>query len=241
MVGAHVHRIPFRRLTGAKQNQILRQPQRSLGRVDVRASRQVLLDDVVLGRALKLVARRALLVGDRDIKRHEPRRGGVDGHRGVHRGEGDLLEQRPHVAYVGNRHANLADFTARQRVIASRPFCVGRSNAMDSPVCPFAQVLSIEPVRLRRRRMASVSAEDPRFVPAPPRRQPVCVRHRSPFAPIDSGAHFSFLLTRRFLCTAQSQKTPARATLLSLIRRLPRLEATRRSSAQQAIARRKWD
>ena len=47
-------------------------------------ARQVLLDDVVLGRAAQLGRRRALLLGVGHVEREQPRRGGVDRHRRVH-------------------------------------------------------------------------------------------------------------------------------------------------------------
>jgi hypothetical protein len=58
-----------------------------------------------------------LLVGDRDVERHQPRRGGVDGHRRVHGVERDAVEQRAHVAEMADRHADLADLAARQHVV----------------------------------------------------------------------------------------------------------------------------
>ena len=87
MIGADVHRVPFRRLARRKQDQILGQPQRRAGREHVGAARQIFLDDVVLRRALQAGARRALFVGDGDIERHQPAARRVDRHRRVHRRE----------------------------------------------------------------------------------------------------------------------------------------------------------
>ena len=117
VIRAHVDRIPFRHLAGGEQDHVLGEPHGRRGRKHIGAAREVFLDDVVLCCALQLGARRALFVGDRDIEREHPRRGGVDGHRGVHFGERDVGEQRPHVAEMRDRHADLADLAARQHVV----------------------------------------------------------------------------------------------------------------------------
>ncbi len=117
VIRADVHRIPLRQLAGRKDRDVLDQPHRRRRRKHIGAARQILLDDVVLDRAGQRRARRVLLVGDRDIERHQPRRGGVDGHRGVHRRERDAVEQRAHVAEMRDRHADLADLAARQHVV----------------------------------------------------------------------------------------------------------------------------
>ena len=76
--------IPLRHGLAGEDDGVLDQPQRRLGREHVGAARQVFLDDVVLDGARELGPVRALLVGDRDVKRQQPRRRGIDGHRGVH-------------------------------------------------------------------------------------------------------------------------------------------------------------
>ena len=166
MIGADVHRVPLRRLAGAEQDQVLGQPERGVGRKHIGAARQIFLDDVVLGRALKLAARRALFVGDRDIERHQPGRGRVDGHRGVHRRERNPVEQRAHVADMGDRDADLADLAAGERMVAVETG-LGRQVEGDREAgLSLGQVLAIEPVGLARGRMAGVGAEDPGLVAA---------------------------------------------------------------------------
>ena len=66
-------------------------------RIDVRAARDVLLEDVVLHRAGELADIRALLAGDGDVEREQDRRRGVDGHRGGDPFERDAVEERAHV------------------------------------------------------------------------------------------------------------------------------------------------
>ena len=82
----------------------------------------------------QLVVRDALLVGQRHVHREQPHRGRVDRHRGVHLAERDALEQRPHLAEVGHRHADLAHLAVGEDVVGVVPVWVGRSNATDSPV-----------------------------------------------------------------------------------------------------------
>ncbi len=117
MVGADVHRIPLRQFGRGENRHVLDQPHRRRRRKHVSAARQIFLDDVVLDGAGQRRARRALLVGDSDIERHQPRRGGVDGHRGVHGAERDLVEQRAHVAEMIDRHADLADLALGEHVV----------------------------------------------------------------------------------------------------------------------------
>ena len=80
-------------------------------------ARQVLLDDVVLGRALELGDVGALLLGDDLVERQQPHGGGVDRHRGVHLLQGDVLEQPAHVTEVRDRHADPADLAAGEDVV----------------------------------------------------------------------------------------------------------------------------
>ena len=90
VVRAHVHRIPLRQLGRREQDRVLDEPHRRRGRKHVGAAREIFLHDVVLRRALQLGARRALLVGHRDVEREQPGGRRVDGHRGVHLVERDL-------------------------------------------------------------------------------------------------------------------------------------------------------
>ena len=96
---------------------VLDQPQRRRGREDVSPAREILFQDVVLHRAGELRLVGALLLGERRIEREQPGGRGVDGHRGVHLGERDALEQAAHVAEMRDRHADFADLAARQRVV----------------------------------------------------------------------------------------------------------------------------
>ena len=59
----------------------------------------------------------AVLLGGDDVERQQPRRGRVDRHRRVHLVQRDAVEQRVHVALVGDRDADLADLAARELVV----------------------------------------------------------------------------------------------------------------------------
>ena len=116
-------------------------------RKHVSAAREIFLDDVVLDRAGERRARRALLVGDGDVERHQPRRGGVDGHRRVHRRERDAVEQRAHVAKMADRHADLADLAARQHVVAVVAGLRRQVEGDREAGLALGQVLAVERVR----------------------------------------------------------------------------------------------
>jgi hypothetical protein len=164
VVGADVHRIPLRQLGCGEDRHVLDQPHRRRGRKHVGAARQVFLDDVVLNRALQRATRRALLVGDRDVERHQPRRGGVDGHRGVHGVERDLVEQRPHVAEMADRDADLAHFAGGEGMVGVVAG-LGREIEGDGKAgLAFREVLPVQRIRLFRRRMPGIGADDPGLV-----------------------------------------------------------------------------
>ncbi len=164
MIGADVDRVPLRRFARGEEDEILGQPQRRRRRKHIGAAREIFLDDVVLRRALQLCARRALLLGDGDIERHQPHGGGVDGHGGVHLGERNAVEQGAHVADVRDRHADLADLAARQHVVAVIAR-LGRKIEGDGEArLPLGEIGAVEEVRLARRRMAGIGAKNPGLV-----------------------------------------------------------------------------
>ena len=164
MVGADIGRVPFRNLARGVDDHVLDQPERGLGRKHIGAAREIFLDDVVLHRAGELAPVDALLVGERHVERQEPRRGGVDGHRGVHLAERNALHQRPHVAEMGDRHADLANLAAGERVVG---IVAGLGRQVESdrkPRLALGQILPVELVGGLRRRMSRIGAEHPGFV-----------------------------------------------------------------------------
>ena len=164
VVGADVHRVPLRHAAVAILGDVGDQLQRGRRREDVGAAREVFLDDVVLDRALQLRDLGALLLGGGDVERQQPGGGGVDRHRGVHRLERDAVEERAHVAEMADRHADLADLAARERMVAVVAG-LGRQVEGDREAGLAAgEVAAVERVRGGRGGMAGIGAEQPGLV-----------------------------------------------------------------------------
>ncbi len=117
VVGADVDRVPARHVLDRVRDRVGDQPHARAGWERVGAPRQILLEDVVLGRALELILRDAVILRGDDVEREQPRRGRVDRHRGVHLLQRDPVHQRPHVALVRDRDPDLADLAPRELVV----------------------------------------------------------------------------------------------------------------------------
>ena len=164
VVGADVDRVPARHVLDRVGDGVGDEPQRRRRRERVGPAREVLLDDVVLRRALEHGGVDPVLLRDRDVERQQPRGGRVDRHRRVHPVERDAVEQRVHVALVADGHADLADLAARQ-LVAGVVAGLGREVEGDrQPGLPLVQVRAVERVRRGRGRMARVRAHHPRLV-----------------------------------------------------------------------------
>jgi hypothetical protein len=164
VVGADVDRVPARHVLDRVGDHVRRQPQRWPGGEGVGSARQELLEDVVLGGSLEHLGRDTPLLGDRDVEREQPGSGRVDRHRGVHLRQVDPVEQGAHVAEVGDRHTDLADLAARQR-IAGVVAGLGRQVERDGePGLAAGEVLAVKLVRGLRRGMAGVGPHQPRWV-----------------------------------------------------------------------------
>ena len=109
--------VPAGDLSGAEAEEFRDERQRRRGRIDVRAPRDVLLENVVLDGAAERTAGNAAFFGDHHI--HGQQRGGgrVDGHAGGHCVERDAVEQGMHVLHRVDRYAHPADFAERARRI----------------------------------------------------------------------------------------------------------------------------
>ena len=117
VVAADVHRVPLGDEVAAVGDHVDDQPAARQGREDVGPPREVLLDDVVLGRAPQPAALDALLFGVGHVEGQQPGGRGVDRHRRVHLAGRDPVEQLAHVAEVDDRHADLADLALGQHVV----------------------------------------------------------------------------------------------------------------------------
>ena len=161
VVAAHVDRVPLGRLAHRVGDGVDGEAQARAGREDVGPPAQVLLDDVVLCRARQQGRVDALVLRVGHVEPEQPRRGGVDRHGGVHRLDGDALEQLPHVAQVRHRDAHLADLAGRLGGVGVVPG-LGRQVEGDGEAgLPLGQVGAVELVGGPSGRMARVGPHHP--------------------------------------------------------------------------------
>ena len=109
----------------------------------------------------------AVLLGHGHVEREQPGGRGVDRHRRVHLVERDAVEQRVHVALVGDRDADLAHLAARQLVVGVVARLGGEVERHRQAGLALGEVLAVELVRLARRGVARVGAHHPGAVRAP--------------------------------------------------------------------------
>ncbi len=172
VVAADVDRVPLGDLVDGVGDQVAGQPQGVLGREDVGPAGEVLLDDVVLGGAgqravhvlepvLGVPAGDRLLLGDDLVEREQPHRGRVDRHRRVHGVERDPVEQPPHLPQVRDRHADLADLAARERVVRVVAGLGRQVEGHRESGLALRQVRPVERVGVRRRAVPGVGPHHP--------------------------------------------------------------------------------
>ncbi len=164
VVAADVGRVPLRHLVDAEGDHVGDQPHRGLGREGIGAAREVLLDDVVLGRPLELGALDPVLLGDGDVEAEQPGGGGVDRHRRVHVVERDPVEELVHVALVGDRDADLADLAAGEDVVGVVAGLGREVEGHREAGLALGEVAAVELVGALRVGMAGVGAHHPRAV-----------------------------------------------------------------------------
>ena len=161
VVAADRDRIPARRVLGAPRERVRDEPHRGPRRVDVRPSRRVLLQDVVLDRPAQLLRVGALLLRDGHVEREQDRGRRVDRHRGRDVLEGDPVEQAPHVLDGRDRDAHLADFALGDRIVGVVAD-LGRQVERDAQAaCAGGEQRVIALVRGLGRREAGVLAHRP--------------------------------------------------------------------------------
>ena len=110
-------RVPLRHLLGAVGEGVHDQAHRLARRVDVRAARHVLLQDVVLDGAAQLVAAHALLFADQLIEQQQRRGRRVDRHRRRHLVERQIGQQVAHVLQRRDGDADLAHLALGAHVV----------------------------------------------------------------------------------------------------------------------------
>ncbi len=164
VVRAHVDRVPLRDVAHRVAHEVDGQPARRLGPEDVRAAREVLLHDVVLGRARELRRIDAALLGEREVHAEQPHGGGVDRHRRVHLVERDAVEQRAHRTEVRHGDADLADLAARERVVGVVAGLGREVERHRQPGLALGQVRPVELVGGARGRVTRVRPHQPGLV-----------------------------------------------------------------------------
>src|SRR5450432_221301 len=81
--------------------------------------------------------------------------------------ERDAVEQGAHIAEMRDRHPDLADLAARERMIAVVAGLRRQVEGDRQAGLTLGQVLAIQRIRLRGRRMARIGAENPGLVAHP--------------------------------------------------------------------------
>ncbi len=117
VVAADRDRVPPRHPLAAVREQVGDQSHRRPGRVDVGASRRVLLEDVVLHGAADVRGADPVLLGHQLVEQQQDRRRRVDRHRSRDSVERDALEQPCHVLDRVDRDARLADLALGARMV----------------------------------------------------------------------------------------------------------------------------
>ncbi len=155
------NRIEARRHFVRVQDRIGDQTHGRPDRKDPRAARDVLFEDVVLDRAGQLVARDAVLVSARHVHRVDHRRRAVDRERRRNPAEVDPLKQQLHLGEIRQRHADLADFGARHRLVRVEAALGRQIERHRKPGLALLQQKTIAFVRFFRRAEAGVLPHRP--------------------------------------------------------------------------------
>ena len=173
VVAADVGGVPVGNLSDRVGHHVRNQPQGGLGREDIGPTREVLLDDVILrcprqrlDHSRRIIpSKHCLLLGNDLVHRQQPHSGGVDGHRGVHPRQRDVRKERPHVADVRDRHADLADLTAGQHMVGVITGLRWKVERDREAGLPLGQVAPEELVARGGTGVAGIRAHDPHRVP----------------------------------------------------------------------------
>jgi len=162
MVGADVDRIQFRDVLQRVGDRVGRQAHARPRRERVRTAAHIFLENVVLDRAPELLLSDPLLLGRDDIQREQPRGRGVRRDRGVHLRQRNAMQQRPHVALVRDRDADLANLAQRElvvRVIANLSRQIKRDR---QPSLTLRQIHPVQLIRALGVRVPGVRTHHPR-------------------------------------------------------------------------------
>src|SRR5437867_198889 len=135
--------IPLRSVLAAKGKDVRDNSHRRAGRIDVRAPRDVLLQNVILNCARKPRERSTLPFGDGEIEREQNRRGGVDGHRGGNAFERDPLEESFHILEGIDGYSDAAHFSLGQRMIGVEADLGGKIKSYGKSSRPLREQITV--------------------------------------------------------------------------------------------------
>jgi hypothetical protein len=162
VIAADRNRVPLRRLALAERDDVRGDTQRRTRRVDIRAARDVLLEDVVLNRARHLPRVATLPARHRDVEREQDDGRRVDRHRSRDTIQRDAVEQDRHVFDRIDGDANLADLSRGKRVIGVVADLGRQVERNTQSHDPLRQEVAVSPVRVRGGGEAGVLAHRPR-------------------------------------------------------------------------------
>ena len=117
VIAADRDRVPARQLIGGVGDEIGREAHRRTRREDVRAARDVFLEDVVLRRSADSFGADPLPLPDRDVHGEQDRRRRVDGHRRRDLAERDAFEEPREILERADGHADLPDLARNARIV----------------------------------------------------------------------------------------------------------------------------
>ena len=150
VVAGNRNRVPLGQFAVAPGKNVRHNAHCRSERINVRAPRDIFLQDVVLDRAAQLPQVRALLFCHCRIEAQQDRRRRVDGH-----GGGDFLQRNPlkesfHVLERVDGYTDFADFAVREGRVGIQSDLRGQVERHREPYLPLAQEVAIAAVRFRR-------------------------------------------------------------------------------------------
>src|SRR5262249_14185240 len=135
MVARNRDRIPFGCIFRKPAEHVSRDPERTFRRINVVASSNVLLEHVILTSTAKRSYLYALLLGYRDIERHNDRSSGVDRDRSRNLRKVDSLKERAHVFEMRDRDTDFSHLPFRPRIVRIKPQLRGKIESNREPGC----------------------------------------------------------------------------------------------------------
>ena len=148
----------------AVREQVRRQPDRALGRVDEVPARDVLLEDVVLRGAAEAFSGHALLLADELVQEQQHARGSVDRHRRRDLVERDPLERDAHVVDRVDRDPGPPDLAEAPRIVGIEPELGREVERHRQPRRSVLEQVVVALVRLLRARVPRVLPHRPQLL-----------------------------------------------------------------------------